>query len=409
MRKIAVISLLILIFTIPWETAITIGAIGTLTRLIGLAAAGIWIFSVLVQGKIRKPQLFHLILLVFMLYNIASIFWTLSIEHTLERVQTNIQIIIFSWMLWDLIATPGSFRAGMQVFVLGGYVAVASSILNFISGQQISITDSGRFTGAGQNAVEFAVILSLSLPIAWHLALTQKDGRGAGILKIANFAFIPSAIFAILLTASRTALIAVIPVLIYMAGTVRQLKPVYRFTVFAVFIIAIFFGKTLVPDATLNRLGTINASISTLDLGGRTDLWEESIAIFQQHPLFGIGSGALSSPSQLGTFAHNTFLSILTELGIVGFLLFIAVFVIIFMQAIQQPKPFAILSLTIFSTWIIGVFSLTWEYSKPTWFFLNLIILSAGISEPLEITNEESTISENSHTDSHSPTVDSAI
>jgi hypothetical protein len=48
MRKLALFTALVLIFTIPWETAITVSSLGTLTRLIGFGAVGVWAAAVLI-------------------------------------------------------------------------------------------------------------------------------------------------------------------------------------------------------------------------------------------------------------------------------------------------------------------------------------------------------------------------
>lgn len=388
-RKIAQMVIWVFIFTIPWETAITISSLGTVSRVIGLLAAGIWLFSVLVEGRMRKPNVFHLFVFLFMLDNIASIFWSHHYGLTWSRVKTYAQLAILVWILWDLITTPGDLRNGMQAFILGGYVGIGSSLYNFITNQLISTWEVGRYTGASQNAVEFAMILSLSLPIAWHLAMTQKKGLGANLWRGINFAFIPAALFAIVLTGTRTALLSIIPGLIYILWTLRNIKMGYRLLIFSAFIVLLFVGQSLVPQSTLERLGTLSASIEANDLGGRAVLWKGALRIFQDYPILGVGSGSLSSPDELGAFAHNTFLSILAELGMVGFAIFMGVLGAVFLNAIRQPKPYAALSLSIFVIWIISVMSLTWEYAKPTWFFLNLIVIITGVYEVKEAPREQ--------------------
>ncbi len=396
MQKIARFSVLIFIFTIPWENAFTITTLGSLARIIGLGAAGIWVISVLIRMRLRKLQFFHIIVFCFVLLNMASIFWTFDYDWSYARLKTYLQIGILAWILWDLFTTPESLRAAMQTFILGGYVVIASSFYNFLSGKTISQWEYGRFSGAGQNAVELGLILSLSLPVAWHLATTQKAGRGINAIKVINFAFIPAALLAIVLTASRTALITIVPAVIYIIGTMSRIKPVYRFLIFTLFTVGVFIGQSFVPRATLERLGTIGISITGGDLGGRLALWKASFSIFQEHFLIGIGSGALNASSQLGAAAHNTFLSILAELGIIGFLLFLGILVIVIFRVINQQKSFSILWLTVLSIWLFGVQSLTYEYAKSTWFFLNMIVISAAIYNRRTIIVEDIPVTENS-------------
>jgi O-antigen ligase len=378
-RKIALITSLFLIFTIPWETAITISSLGTLTRLIGFGAAGIWVASVLIDGKFRKFHAYHIAVLLFMLFNVASLFWTVSFDLTVERIKTYAQLAVLTWILWDIFTTSESLRMAMQVFIFGAYLTIASQLTNYLSGQIISTYEQGRFTGAGQNAGEFALILSLSLPLAWYLATTQKANAGAIILKVVNFAYIPLALLSTILTASRTSLVTNIPGLVYIVISMRKIKPIYRVLISIVIVTAFIVVQPFIPQATLARLSTIGDSVAGSDLGGRVVLWKESFAIFLNHPFLGIGSNALSAPGQLGAYAHNTFLSILTELGLGGLLLFLVVLSIVVYQAIKQPTPYSTLWISVLVVWIIGVSTLTWEYTKSTWFFLSMVIISAGI------------------------------
>jgi O-antigen ligase len=81
----------------------------------------------------------------------------------------------------------------------------------------------------------------------------------------------------------------------------------------------------------------------------------------------------------LGAFAHNTFLSILAELGLIGFVLFAGILAIVTHKALTQMKGLSALWLTVLAIWAIGSFSLTWEFRKPTWLFFSLIIISGSL------------------------------
>jgi O-antigen ligase len=378
-RKFAQIFAIIFIFSIPLENTFTLGSLGSLSRLIGLATAGIWILSILAQNQIRVLNYFHIIVFIFLLYNVASIFWTVDFDLTYERVITYVQMVVQIWMIWDLLTTEKMYLAGLLAFLLGVYITIADTFINFLSGNLISEYEYGRFSGAGQNAVELALILSLCIPIAWYLAINQKSTRNGNLIKVICYAFIPASLFAMILTGSRTALLAIIPGVIYIIASLHRLKLVYRYIGFILFITLIIFGISIIPQATLARLETIGSSISSGDLGGRGAIWSRSFQIFFDHPLVGIGSGSTVAPDQVGSFSHNTFLSILVELGIIGEVIFLILLGSAVLQIIKQPKTSMILWFTVLFTWIIGVQSLTWEYTKVTWLFLGLIAISAGI------------------------------
>jgi O-antigen ligase len=380
MRKFAFILSLILIFTIPWEDAFSIVGVSSITRYIGIVTSIIWLISALLRKKIRKPHIFHLFVLLFILWNITSLLWTLAVDESTQQVKTYLQLFVFMYIMWDLYLTLKAVNSALQVFVLGCYVLIITTVINYSLGREIGLYSGGRFAGVG-NANDLALILTLGLPVAWHLATSSDNQNKNKILRMLNFSYIPGALFAILLTGTRTALFAVIPAFVYILGTVQRLKPILRFSSLIVFIGAMFWLEPLIPRSIIERLGTTGASIMTGDLGGRVNLWLQSLSLFYIHPIIGVGGGVLSSNYVMGALAHNTFLSVLTEVGLIGFLLFLCILVVIFQQAYIQSKDRAKFWFTILGIWTIGVFTLTWENKKVTWLLFSLIVVGANIVE----------------------------
>jgi O-antigen ligase len=384
MRRIAFWLSLMLVFTIPWENAITLGELGTLARAIGILSAGFWAGSALVAGRFRRPHLFHMIIFFFVLWNIASFFWSTGSDETVQRIKTYGQLGILAWMLWDLYTTPKALTAALEAYILGAYVAIGSTILNYLEGKKISVYEEGRYAGSGLNAGDLALILALGLPVAWYLATSGSNDRRHRFLKLLNYAYLPASIFAMTLTASRMALFATIPVILYIGGTFKRLKPSYRILILISLIGCLFALGPYVPQPTLDRLATTGDSIVKGDLGGRGRLWAASIAIFYEHPLLGGGSGVLRMPKLLGSVAHNTFLSVLTELGLIGLLLFSMILAIAARGALKQPTSLSRLWLTVLAVWAIGASTQTWEFTKQTWFFLSLVVISASLSNEFD-------------------------
>jgi O-antigen ligase len=369
---------LFLVFTIPWENAITMGELGTLARTIGILAATFWVFYTLKNKAFRRPHPFHIVAFLFILWNMASFFWTFAADQTEMRIKTYLQLGILIWILWDLYSTPTALRGAIEAYILGAYVTILDTIVNYLRGQGISTYQAERYAGAGINAVDLALILALGMPVAWHLATSPENGPKGIILRFINYAYLPASIFAILLTGSRTALFLVLPLVLFVIGTAKRLKPFSRIVTISILLAGLLALLVHIPQATLGRLGTAYDSIAAGDLGGRVTLWKGSIAIFSEHPLCGVGSGALDLPTLLGTFAHNTFLSVLAELGLIGFTLFASMLAIVTYQALSQMKCFSALWLAVLVTWGIGAFTLTWEFRKATWLFFSLIIINGN-------------------------------
>ncbi len=379
MRKLAYIFSLLTIFTIPWEDAFTIGTLGSIVRVVGIVTAFFWLISVILKGKLRKPNFFLVCFFLFIVWNAISYFWSSNLEEYYSQILTYLQLGALAYIMWDLYTSLDQLRAAMKAYIFGAYVTILSTIINYINGREAYLYSGGRYAGAGLNAVDLALILSLGLPIAWYLATTQDKDRSHPAFKFIYFIFIPAALFAIILSGSRSSVFVTIPAFIFIVATFNRLSPIRRLFITIVFIGAILVIQFYTPTSIFDRLATVSSSIMSGDLGGRVRLWQTALATFVENPILGIGAGGLRSTTQLGTVVHNTFLSVLTELGLFGFLFFMAVLAILIRQIFTQPKLYARLWLTVFAIWIIGASTLTWEYRKPTWLLFSMIAISANI------------------------------
>jgi O-antigen ligase len=147
-------------------------------------------------------------------------------------------------------------------------------------------------------------------------------------------------------------------------------------------LVAMLLAASLVPQRTLDRLGTTSNEISSGTLNGRTLYWKLSWHLFAEHPLQGIGSGAFPHTNLLlgdrGIVAHNAFLSILAELGIVGITLFLGMVLLAGWGLVSLPQDRRRAWIAMGVTWAIGATALTWESRKITWFLVAMALAQAG-------------------------------
>ena len=377
MRKITYWLAVILIFIVPWEDSLSVSTLGSLARVMGLVVAVFWVATILLEGRFRKPHLFHVLVLLFFLWNFVSLFWSLDIESTIQRIKTYSQIFLLMLIFWEVFQKPDNLMAGLQAYIYGAYVLIASTIYNYINGN-VAVAYEGRYSATGVNAVDLTMILMMGLPIAMQLFFAAGQENKGRILKLINLAYLPSSIFAIILTGSRTSLIAIIPFGIYLFAT-QQIKFDRKILVFGILLISLLALLPFIPQTVITRLGTVGASIEAGDLGGRGDLWREGIAAFAQHPILGVGGGAINYA--IGAAVHNTFISVATETGLIGFVLFLSILGLVVYKVSRLPRRTSELWLAIFMTWAIGVLSLSWEFRKVTWIILGFAIIESCFEE----------------------------
>jgi O-antigen ligase len=385
MRRISLWLSLGLIFSIPWENAISFEEIGTLTRGIGIAAFVSWAISIVIDRHFRSLQVFHCISFFYIYWNILSFYWSIGINESVNQILTLIQLGAMAWMLIDLYSTSEKLRLALEAYILGAYITIFSSIGNFVEDKAISTYEQGRFTGAGINAVELTIILSIALVCSWYLA-TTSDGNTIfkKLLIIANFCFCPLAVLCILLTGSRTAVFSLAPALLFIAFSVVNLKFVYKAIIAACTVAILLFIISLIPDDTAERLLSIGESVNNYDMGGRGELWHKSTAIFLEHPIIGVGCGALRNEELLGEVAHNTFLSVMAELGLIGFSIFVAMLAVVGHKAVLELKRRIGIWFIVLAIWTIGCMSLSWELTKTTWLIMSIIIACERLGDSKE-------------------------
>jgi O-antigen ligase len=377
MRRVAYLLSLVLIFIIPWEGVIELPGLGSAAKLLGFGVAAFWVAMVIYTRQLRKLGLFHLLFFFFVLWVAASVFWSAEPSQTLTQLRTWVQLLILSLILWDLYTTRESLMAGLQVFVLGEYVAIGITIANFFAGN-VYYTTYQRFSPSAQsNPDGFGIIVAMGIPLAWYLASSASTGS---IFKLVNYAYIPAAFIGITLSGTRTALIASIVGMAFGLASLNRLRPGVRIGTFALLTVAILvLLPYLQPLRSFERFGTTATELTEGDLNNRTNNWAEGLESFAEHPILGVGGNMYRSVNVRGKLAHNSYISVLVELGLVGFVLFALMLAIAVFEALRQPKWDALFWLAALGTWAISASTLTYEYRKATWLFLTLCVASGAL------------------------------
>ena len=378
-RALAFAMSLVFIFVVPWEGVIEFPGLGTAAKIIGFLTGVAWIASVFITNQVRKPQLFHILIVFFVLWNALSLFWTPSPASTVPHVGTWIQLMMMVLIFWDLYTTQTAIMAGLQAFILGEYVAIATAASNFLAGDAF-YNHYQRFSPAAQsNPDGFGFIVVLGIPVAWYLASSMKGSKWVSLLRIINYAYIPAAFIGLSLSGTRTALIASLVGVAYGLSSLNRVRLSARIPIFLILSAAILF---LLPHVSslrsFQRFSTTYHEITEGNLNNRVDNWQEGLSAVPDQPFIGVGANTYRSVNSLGKLAHNSFLSVLVELGVIGFTLFAGMVGLAVIAAFRQPKWESRFWLAVIAVWGIGASTLTYEHRKATWLFLGMAIASAA-------------------------------
>jgi O-antigen ligase len=384
MRKIAFVLSLILTFMIPWEGVLRLPGIGTGSKMMGFLLAVFWLATILVTRQMRKPGPFQMAFFFFVLWNASSAFWSVNPHKSLAQLVTWIQLLALVFIWWDLYTTRTAILAGLQAYILGAYVAIGSAIQNYTAGSAF-YPHYSRYSPGQTNPDGFGFLLALGIPVAWYLATSQGTNRIGWFWKSVNYVYVVAALIGIVLSGTRTALIASGLGMAFGLASLTRLRVRTRVVIFlfltSIIIILLPYVQTL---ASFQRFGTIGTEIAAGTLHDRTNIWREGFLSFAKHPLLGVGANMYPSVNSWDKAAHNTFLAVLVELGLVGFLLFVTIVGTAIAQALRQPKWEARFWMVVTTVWFLGSSTLTWGPRKSTWLFLSLLVASTALTMPQE-------------------------
>jgi len=379
LEKLAYAGLCAFVLVLPWGVDSKIVGGLTLASWIGLIPIGLATLHIFVDKKVRRLCPIHALLLAFTGWVAASLMWTLDRESTLTRLGTYVQLLIFVWLIWELAPTKGRVQGLIVSYVLGSGIASVKAIFNYETGWTIS-QESGnqwetyRYSVDGINADELALILALSIPMALYL-LTANKNRW---IKALCWVLLITGFTAILLTGTRGALFAAIVGVIIMSGpTLSRMSRTQRSIGIIVCIALVSCTMFFLPKTSIDRYLSIGTELTQGTLTHRTVLWAAGLAMFRDHPFLGVGAGAYGHAivriTDIALIAHNTFISVLVELGVVGAILLFILLASMFSSVLRLKNLEKWLWLALLATWATGACSVTWENRKVTWLLFGLV------------------------------------
>lgn len=280
--------------------------------------------------------------------------------------------------------------------LLGAWTVVVPTgllVVTFNSYALHRFTTAGLYTAGGYNPDDFGTLLAVfGLLLFFGFGLREKRALKIAILGI----------FAIGLFFSKTltavVVLACTPLLVILsehrgdkfAATMKAIVSYLVVGMALTVVLAYTPTGQYLAQTKYSRLAALSAD-SAWD--GRLNIWQGGLEMFREHPLIGTGSGnfpylspeysafaahvqrdtqAFTDKFSTGSPAHNMYLSISAELGIVGLILFLSVLVLAFSRSAHlfEKRELSAGMHAALCALLIGGCALNWEYSK----FLFLVI-----------------------------------
>lgn len=365
-KKICLALAWLLAFVIPWGDMVVLPYDIQMSRAITVVTALAWLFYLRSQPALRPLAASHWLLLAFVVWAAANVIWVAEPERALRRALSYCQLFVNAWVIYQSAGEDKMYRRLLLALLGGCAVAFSGLAYNFANG---IYQGDGRYTAPGFDPNDLAATLILAVPMGLNFAFHSSRLAWVGWL------YVPCAVLAGLLTASRSALavLAVCFVLPFVAASkvkLRALVTVMILTAACGWLLSLFWN-----DVSFRRLNTFAEQLSGRDLNGRVEIWERGFDAFLENPLVGVGGGGFGT--SIGArnreiAAHNVALGVLVEHGLVGLSLLCGAFVALFVRNWRRRGIDSRLWAVVLLGWMITATTLSWENREMTWLLWGL-------------------------------------
>jgi O-antigen ligase len=372
MRRLTRYAIWIFVFSVPWGIVDTVVASTSITRFLGLAAVGLGLLTAVAQRRVHKPGPIFWMAAIFVSFAMLSQVWTISYAASSVRVFTYFQFLGLIWLMSEFVRTRDSFNSILLAFWCGALVLGVDVLWNFAAGGGVA-----RYTATGFNPNYVAFTLVIGFPMALRRFSTP------GVVRALACTYCIVAPIALLLTASRSAIVAGGIVLCFAPLGGRRLSVSSVLPIAAILIAAAVAVSFLLPQRTLDRMFD-KSDIESGYLSGRGEIWSAGWAAFLEKPV--LGSGIASFPDVVqptlreSRAGHNVPLTLLVEVGVVGLALFAALLgVCAWTIAVLPPQDRALWT-PLMAALLIVAMAHDSHSDKATWVLLALLAAQRGLS-----------------------------
>ncbi len=341
----------IVLLAMLWSyTPVLTGAGGSMTifvtKFAGWGLLSVRVFRpLLLKAKVLRLDFLHAAWLAFTGYVLFTAAYSEIPYYTLQRAISLALLVMGTyWALWGYISDWK--KAGEVVAIVAGIglLAIATSAILLLAGYSGAF-DAGRFAGSLGNANTVGSVVGLTAGPLWYLGTVHKSR----LLRITMLFSLGLGVALTLLSESRAGLAGlVVAAAVILLGPGRPHQKVWA----GLLTVAIIFAVLELPLGPYLPSLAERFEVSNV-MEARLPLWQTAVDVAARSPALGYGFG--TAPVLVPMGPHNTLLTLLLEVGLIGLALFAVVVMAGLSQvakalsasAVREHKPLAVACLSV--------------------------------------------------------------
>jgi O-antigen ligase len=351
---------------------------------------GVLMIAQLITGQFKTKRMNiskFIPIILWMVYASLSFFWSINPSATSDRVTTLLLLLVSIILINGFIESKKDILNFIEAIILFGVTNATIMIYQYFQlGVGNLASQQYRSGGWVGNANDNAVVLGIALILVWGLYLIQTQHLGLFRINSLKVLAIVVCSAGLLFTASRAGIIAATSAIILQSLLISRFQNKAKFRAVLVLLAMIPIGILLYhtfPEQ-ISYIITRFSSAQTDQWSGRYSGYELAWLRFSQNPVFGYGLESFRFLYQqvygVEQVAHNTYLAMLVEGGIISFTLFLWIIISrivpifnLFKAELKNKIP-GIGWLLIFAIYVVLVnaFSLDLHYFKTVWLLIGL-------------------------------------
>lgn len=378
-------GLVLMVSLIPLDSLTKFGFGRTIIVFIGVATFGMWFIRLLLRKETIHlnvyPSLFLVLLLI---WSILSYTWAYDQEMTLFRIQSLVQALLFFFLFQNLVRDKKSLNILIIAFFFSALIASALAIERGMSSSNLLRASAGE----DQSPAHLAESLGIGILMIPYLINILKNNY-LRLLVLSGGFIIATAIF---MTSTRGAMVGIVAAFIITWFIAFSKLIRFRTIIFVTSLLIVGFiymaSTGIISKYAYLRVITILNSSKTQGGSGRTNIWAVGMEMVKDNPVVGVGLQNFpirfrnyiditdfpdKGPVKRFRDPHNIFLSVQSELGIIGTLIFLSFLFLNIRELInRRNQPIAILGLLLIFFILISGMVLTLLYRKYFWFIMGI-------------------------------------